>query len=187
MFSGPQLPEGPVVPPPAAPLVGPEPALAPVVPAVAVAIVPAVDAELPATLWLGAAEPPVLEGFVGVVLFEAVEGFAPDPPLLVVGAVAAAPPDPALAVPAVDPALLAEVAPDVGAPVAGFDVVLSPPQPKIPAPATMIVDAQSRCEFVMFVLRAPVAWRSGCEACCTHLPTFIGDDTHLACAILTRA
>lgn len=117
-------------------------------------MVPAVEAELPATLVFAAAEPPVA-GFVVVLLFALVGGFAPDPPVVEVGAVVAAPPDPALAVPAVDPALLAGVAPDIGAPVAGFDVVLSPPQPNIAAPATITLDAQSRCEFIMVYLRAP--------------------------------
>ena len=90
-----------------------------------------------------------------MLLFALVGGFAPDPPPVEVGAVVAAPPDPALAVPADEPALLGEVVPDIGVPVAGFDVVLSPPQPPIVAPTTITLDAQSRCDFIMFSLRAP--------------------------------
>jgi hypothetical protein len=106
-------------------------------------------------LWFGAAVPAVA-GVVVVVPLDPLFGFAPVPPVLEVGVVVvAAPPDPALAAPADDPALLVGVLPDAGAVIAGLDVLFSEAQPTVAAPATMTTDAQSRCEFVIILLRAP--------------------------------
>jgi hypothetical protein len=114
---------------------------------------PAVEAALPPTLPLTAAVPP-LAGVIVVAPVVPVLGFAPVPPLLAVGVVVAAPPDPALAVlPGVPVPLAGVDVPVVGPAPIAFVAVLSPPQANSAAPATMIVDTQSRNGFLTIALR----------------------------------
>lgn len=156
MFSGPQLPGPGVAPLGAAP--------APAAPALAPAAVEALEPAalgavlgLPAVVADEAGEPPVA-GVVGIVEVGGVVGLAPIPLALAGGVVAVPAPAWPLALPlgaAVEPAVVAGVAPVAGAVETGLDVLVSPPQPASAAPATKAVDAQSTCEIFIILLPNP--------------------------------
>jgi hypothetical protein len=93
---------------------------------------------------------------VGGVLFEPAVGLAGVPPVLDGGTVAG-PPDPAFAGLGVEPALVTGLPVVVGPVTPGVIGVVSPPHPNNAAPATH-VDAKSRSEFFMILLRVPRCW-----------------------------